>query len=139
MTSEQVARLSLVEQASLTSGAGTWTTTAVRGIVRTLRVSDGPHGLRHFTSQEGIESSEAVPATCYPPAVTMGSSWDPGLLHRLGAALAREASALGVDVVLGPGVNIKRSPLCGRNFDAILTPDITYTPLLNSLVLCGGA
>ncbi|MHC5263525.1 glycoside hydrolase family 3 C-terminal domain-containing protein [Streptomyces sp. UC4497] len=61
--------------------------------------------------------AEALPATCYPPAVTMGSSWDPALLHRVGAALAREASALGVDVVLGPGVNIKRSPLCGRNFE----------------------
>lgn len=59
----------------------------------------------------------SVPATCFPPAVALGSSWDAGLAHRVGAALAREASALGVDVVLGPGVNIKRSPLCGRNFE----------------------
>ncbi|MFF9778613.1 glycoside hydrolase family 3 C-terminal domain-containing protein [Streptomyces sp. NPDC013978] len=117
MTSEHLARLSLAEQTSLTSGAGEWTTTAVRDVVRTLHVSDGPHGLRHFDSEDGIQSSEAVPATCYPPAVTMGSSWDPTLLHRIGAAIAREASALGVDVVLAPGVNIKRSPLCGRNFE----------------------
>ncbi|MFI7131349.1 glycoside hydrolase family 3 C-terminal domain-containing protein [Nonomuraea sp. NPDC050153] len=114
MTSEQ---LSLTEQASLTSGASPWTTTAVRDVVRTLHVSDGPHGLRHSKEEENIAFPDAVPATCYPPAVTMGSSWDPGLLHRIGAAVAREASALGVDVVLGPGLNIKRSPLCGRNFE----------------------
>ncbi|MFJ9085511.1 glycoside hydrolase family 3 C-terminal domain-containing protein [Streptomyces sp. NPDC102384] len=120
MTSDQLAQpdrlgLSLTEQASLTSGGTAWSTAAVRDVVRTLHVSDGPHGLRR--TQGGTVFSPSVPATCYPPAVTMGSSWDPGLLHRIGAAVAREACALGVDVVLGPGVNIKRNPLCGRNFE----------------------
>ncbi|GGR52073.1 hypothetical protein GCM10010251_81460 [Streptomyces aurantiogriseus] len=57
------------------------------------------------------------PATCFPPAVALASSWDPELIGRVGEALGREARALGVDVLLGPGVNIKRSPLCGRNFE----------------------
>ncbi|NJP90909.1 beta-glucosidase [Nonomuraea sp. FMUSA5-5] len=107
--------LSLAEQASLTSGGTAWTTKAVRDVVRELRLSDGPHGLRR--PQDGSLLSPSVPATCFPPAVTSGSTWDPALVRRIGAALAREASALGVDVILGPGINIKRSPLCGRNFE----------------------
>uniref|UniRef100_UPI003F496740 glycoside hydrolase family 3 C-terminal domain-containing protein n=1 Tax=Nonomuraea bangladeshensis TaxID=404385 RepID=UPI003F496740 len=115
MTSDRLAKLSLSEQASLTSGGTAWTTKAVGDVVRALRLSDGPHGLRR--PQDGSLLSASVPATCFPPAVTSGSTWDPSLIRRVGAALAREASALGVDVVLGPGVNIKRSPLCGRNFE----------------------
>ncbi|MEU3480931.1 glycoside hydrolase family 3 C-terminal domain-containing protein [Streptomyces sp. NPDC033754] len=112
-------RLTLEEQASLTSGSTTWNTTPVRDVVRALTLSDGPHGIRRQRDVAGdplgIQGSR--PATCFPPAVTLGSSWDPALASRVGAAIAREASALGVDVVLGPGVNIKRSPLCGRNFE----------------------
>ncbi|MET8992293.1 glycoside hydrolase family 3 C-terminal domain-containing protein [Nonomuraea wenchangensis] len=115
MTSDRLAKLSLSERASLTSGGTAWTTKAVGDVVRALRLSDGPHGLRR--PQDGSLLSAGVPATCFPPAVTSGSTWDPALVHRIGAALAREATALGVDVVLGPGVNIKRSPLCGRNFE----------------------
>ncbi|GAA1393906.1 glycoside hydrolase family 3 C-terminal domain-containing protein [Kitasatospora putterlickiae] len=119
MTSDRVSDLSLAEQASLTSGATSWTTTPVPGTVRALTLSDGPHGIRR-PAEDGPGVSflgTSLPATCYPPAVTLGSSWDTGLAHRVGAALAREASAFGVDVVLGPGVNIKRSPLCGRDFE----------------------
>ncbi|MEV0012678.1 glycoside hydrolase family 3 C-terminal domain-containing protein [Streptomyces sp. NPDC047973] len=116
MTSEQLANLSIAEQASLTSGGTAWSTASVRDIVRSLNVSDGPHGLRR-TVEDGSVFQPSVPATCYPPAVTMGSTWDPDLVRRIGAAVAREACALNVDVVLGPGVNIKRSPLCGRNFE----------------------
>ncbi|MEU9954088.1 glycoside hydrolase family 3 N-terminal domain-containing protein, partial [Streptomyces sp. NPDC047939] len=116
MTFEQLANLDLTEQASLTSGGTAWSTASVRDVVRALHVADGPHGLRR-TAEGGSVFAPSAPATCYPPAVTMGSSWDPGLLRRVGAAVAREACALRVDVVLGPGVNIKRSPLCGRNFE----------------------
>ncbi|MFE2175714.1 glycoside hydrolase family 3 C-terminal domain-containing protein [Kitasatospora sp. NPDC059462] len=119
MTTDRVSGLSLAEQASLTSGATSWTTTPVRDAVRALTLSDGPHGIRR-PAEDGPGISflgSSLPATCYPPAVTLGSSWDTDLAHRVGAALAREASAFGVDVVLGPGVNIKRSPLCGRNFE----------------------
>lgn len=111
--------LTLTEQASLTSGSTQWTTEPVKDAVRALTLSDGPHGIRRPAdgAGEAVMTRDSLPATCFPPAVTLGSSWDPELAHRVGAALAREASALGVDVVLGPGVNIKRSPLCGRNFE----------------------
>ncbi len=113
------AALSLAEQASLTSGSTNWTTTAVRDAVRPLVLSDGPHGIRRQPQGESGPSlmTGSLPATCFPPAVTLGSTWDRELAERVGAALAREASALEVDVVLGPGVNIKRNPLCGRNFE----------------------
>ncbi len=75
-------------------------------------MSDGPHGLR---AQFGIGGS--LPATCFPTACALGSSWDPELVRRVGQALGVEARAQGVGVVLGPGINIKRSPLCGRNFE----------------------
>ncbi|GAA0855721.1 glycoside hydrolase family 3 C-terminal domain-containing protein [Streptosporangium amethystogenes subsp. fukuiense] len=113
--SDRVTDLTLAEQASLTSGGTAWTTTAVRDVVRSLHLSDGPHGLRRAQDESLLSAS--VPATCFPPAVTSGSTWDPALVRRMGTALAREASALGVDVILGPGINIKRSPLCGRNFE----------------------
>ncbi|MFI0352656.1 glycoside hydrolase family 3 C-terminal domain-containing protein [Actinomadura sp. 9N407] len=111
--------LSLEDRASLTSGSGTWRTTAVPGTVRSLTLADGPHGIRRQVKGSGdaLGLTNSVPATCFPPAVALGSSWDAGLARRVGEALAREASALGADVVLGPGVNIKRSPLCGRNFE----------------------
>ncbi|RSS56752.1 glycoside hydrolase family 3 C-terminal domain-containing protein [Streptomyces sp. WAC01280] len=119
MNASAAAGLSLAEQASLTSGSTRWTTQPVRDEVRALTLSDGPHGIRRPDGDAGeaVMTRDSLPATCFPPAVTLGSSWDPELAHRVGAALAREASAYGVDVVLGPGVNIKRSPLCGRNFE----------------------
>ncbi|MCA1221498.1 glycoside hydrolase family 3 C-terminal domain-containing protein [Streptomyces sp. 8L] len=112
--------LTLAEKASLTSGADNWTTSAVeRAGILPVRLSDGPHGLRFQGGDQsdvlGLDGATA--ATCFPPAAALGCSWDPGLMERVGAALAAEAAALGVDVVLGPGVNIKRSPLCGRNFE----------------------
>lgn len=111
--------LTLAEKASLTSGSSTWQTTAIGGRVRALTLTDGPHGIRRQdpASGDALGLNNSLPATCFPPAVTLGSSWDPELARRVGAALAGEAAALGADVVLGPGVNIKRSPLCGRNFE----------------------
>ena len=81
-------------------------------------MSDGPHGLRKQKMEGdhlGIGQSE--PATCFPPAATSANSWDPELLYAMGQAIGEEARDQGVAVVLGPGVNIKRSPLCGRNFE----------------------
>ncbi|MYU16954.1 beta-glucosidase [Streptomyces sp. SID8361] len=115
LTDDRLSSLTLAEQASLTSGGTAWSTTTVRDVVREMVLTDGPHGLRR--PQEGDLFASSAPATCFPPAVTTGASWDPSLLRRIGAAIGREASALGVDVVLGPGVNIKRNPLCGRNFE----------------------
>ncbi|MGW6753366.1 glycoside hydrolase family 3 C-terminal domain-containing protein [Streptomyces sp. NPDC055006] len=111
--------LSLAQKASLTSGAGDFVTQAA-GDVPAVSLSDGPHGLR-LPKEQGdggqVDLHSAAPATCFPPAVALGSSWDPQLAGRVAAAIAAEARAHGVHVVLGPGINIKRSPLCGRNFE----------------------
>nr|WP_246336377.1 glycoside hydrolase family 3 C-terminal domain-containing protein [Flexivirga oryzae] len=79
-------------------------------------MSDGPHGVRHATGDE-LGLNDASPATCFPPAVAVGCSWDPEVARRIGESVAREARSLGIDIVLGPGINIKRTPLCGRNFE----------------------
>ncbi len=111
--------LTLEEKASLTSGADFWNTQAIPAKhVPAVMVTDGPHGLRK--QREGADHlgiGNSVPATCFPPAASLGSSWDPDLVRRVGEALGRETRAHDVAVLLGPGVNIKRSPLCGRNFE----------------------
>jgi beta-glucosidase len=81
-------------------------------------LTDGPHGVRkQRASADHLGIGDSVPATCFPPAVALGSTWDTALVRRVGEALGREAAALEVDVLLGPGMNIKRSPLGGRNFE----------------------
>lgn len=129
--SERVASLSLEEKASLTSGADFWSTKAVPGAgVPSMLLTDGPHGVRRQAGgNDHVGLNESVPATCFPPAVGLGSTWDPELLERVGQALGQEARAGGVSVLLGPGINIKRSPLGGRNFeylseDPILTGEL---------------
>jgi len=114
-----LASLSLEEKASLLSGANFWTTEPLPAAgLPAVVLSDGPHGVRRQAADfDAVGFFEGLPATCFPPAVAVGSSWDPELAGRIGTAIAREAHALGVHVVLGPGVNIKRSPLCGRNFE----------------------
>ncbi|MFC3961042.1 glycoside hydrolase family 3 C-terminal domain-containing protein [Nocardia jiangsuensis] len=112
-----ISDLSLAERAALGSGADFWSTKAI-GPVGSLVLTDGPHGVRRQTGATdhlGLAGSE--PATCFPPAVALAQSWDPALVRRVGVALGREARALGVDVLLGPGVNIKRDPRGGRNFE----------------------
>ena len=95
-----------------------WTTAAAPTAgLRSLILADGPHGLRRPRSDAAAGIGDALPATCFPAECLTACSWDPELLARLGAATAREAAAAGVDVVLGPGLNIKRTPLCGRNFE----------------------
>lgn len=110
-----ISRLTLEQKARLTAGADFWHTLAVpeEGIPA-VSVADGPHGLRVVGS---IGIRDSAPATCFPPAVALGSSWNAALARRVGEAIAVEAKSLDVNVVLGPGVNIKRSPLCGRNFE----------------------
>ncbi|MGH1523789.1 glycoside hydrolase family 3 C-terminal domain-containing protein [Leifsonia sp. L25] len=111
--------LSLEEKASLVSGFAFWNTTAVESAgIPAVVLSDGPHGVRR---QEGRDDhlgiNAARPSTAFPTASASASSWDRDLLSTMGVALGAEARTLGVDVLLGPGVNIKRSPLCGRNFE----------------------
>ncbi|KHO21511.1 glycoside hydrolase family 3 C-terminal domain-containing protein [Mycolicibacterium setense] len=117
-SADPTAGLDLAEQAALGSGASFWTTKAV-GPVPEIVLTDGPHGVRRqsgsATDHLGLSGSE--PATCFPPAVGLSQTWDPALVERVGRALGDESRALGVHVLLGPGVNIKRDPRCGRNFE----------------------
>ena len=114
-----VSDLTLAEKASLTSGANFWHTKAIDRVgISSMMLTDGPHGLRkQRASGDHLGLGDSVRATCFPPAVGLGSSWDVELLERVGEALGAEAAIEGVGVLLGPGVNIKRSPLCGRNFE----------------------
>lgn len=110
--------LTLEEKASLLSGFDDWRTEPIDrpGLahpVPSIEVGDGPHGLRKETDIDMVW----IPATSFPTASALAASWDRDLVRRVAAAIGDEARALGVDVVLGPGVNIKRSPLCGRNFE----------------------
>ncbi|MGK5683857.1 glycoside hydrolase family 3 C-terminal domain-containing protein [Actinoplanes sp. URMC 104] len=111
--------LTLPEKAALTSGSSFWYTTPVQrlGIPRVM-VSDGPHGLRAQPGEgDHVGLGGSVPATCFPTASAIASAWNPDLLRRIGQALAQEARAINLSVILGPGINMKRSPLCGRNFE----------------------
>ena len=111
------ADLPLEDRARLLTGADFWTTAAAPG-VPSIVLTDGPHGVRRQVgASDHLGLNAAAPATCFPPAAAVGSSWNPDLARRIGRAVAAEARALGVAVVLGPGVNIKRHPLCGRNFE----------------------
>lgn len=111
--------MTLEEKASLCSGAGFWSTQPIERLgIDAIWVSDGPHGLRkQVTAIDHLGLNDSVPATCFPPATGLASTWDRQLVRRVGEALGTEARAHGVSVILGPGVNIKRSPLCGRNFE----------------------
>ena len=114
-----IGRLTLEQKASLVSGADFWHTQGVPDAgIGSVMVTDGPHGLRKQGEQsDAVGLGGSNPATCFPPAVALASSWDPDAVRRVGAAIADEARAEQVAVVLGPGINIKRSPLCGRNFE----------------------
>lgn len=110
--------LTEAELASLTSGASTWDTQALPGRLPAIVLSDGPHGLRRqVQGGDNLGIGDSEPATCFPPATGLASTWDRDLVREVGAALGREARDLGVSVLLGPGVNIRRSPLGGRNFE----------------------
>ncbi|MBV2155053.1 glycoside hydrolase family 3 C-terminal domain-containing protein [Kitasatospora sp. SUK 42] len=135
---DQVRDLTLAEKASLTSGASFWRTKAVeRHGIPSIMLTDGPHGLRK--QREGgdhLGLGGSVPATCFPPAVGLGSSWDVDLARRVGEALGTEASIEDVAVLLGPGINIKRSPLCGRNFE-YLSEDPVVSGVLGAALVKG--
>lgn len=110
-------QMTLEEKAALCTGASHWTTTPVERLgIPEMIVSDGPHGVRRVPDVHAV-AQKSLPATCFPTASCLASTWDVDLLRQLGNALAEECIALNVDVLLGPGVNMKRSPLGGRNFE----------------------
>jgi beta-glucosidase len=112
-----ISQMTLEEKAALCTGASPWTTTPVERLgIPELIVSDGPHGVRRVPDVHSL-TLHSLPATCFPTASCLASTWDVDLLNRMGEALAEECIALNVDVLLGPGANMKRSPLGGRNFE----------------------
>src|SRR5919108_2939494 len=117
--SSLLAELTLAEKASLCLGSDFWHTAPVPRLgIPAITLSDGPHGLRRQPDEgDHVGISGSLPATCFPTASALASSFDPDLVRRVGEAIAEEARAQDVQVVLGPGINIKRSPLCGRNFE----------------------
>ncbi len=114
-----IQKMILEEKCYLFSGKDFWQTRSVERLgVPNMTLSDGPHGVRKQAGagdQLGLNPS--LPATCFPTAATAANSWDPALGEEIGAYLGEEAASQGVGVLLGPGLNIKRSPLCGRNFE----------------------
>ncbi|MGN1042977.1 MAG: glycoside hydrolase family 3 C-terminal domain-containing protein [Christensenellales bacterium] len=113
--------LTLEEKCALCSGIDFWHTTPIKDKgIESVTVSDGPHGLRKEKKSEADVANvmqESEKATCFPTAVTVASSWNVETVKKMAEAIAEEAIDQGVDVVLGPGINIKRNPLCGRNFE----------------------
>lgn len=112
-------QMTLEEKASLCSGSNGWESKGVERLqVPSVRVSDGPHGLRkQVEGTDNLGMMESIRAVCFPAGCALASSFDKNLLKEVGVALGKECQAEDVDILLGPGINIKRSPLCGRNFE----------------------
>lgn len=112
-------KMTLEEKAAFLSGKGEWETRDFKEYdLKSIFCADGPHGLRKQAGAgDHLGLNESLQSTCFPTAATVANSWDESLGEQIGYALGEEASALHVDVLLGPGLNIKRSPLCGRNFE----------------------
>ncbi|MFE6820941.1 glycoside hydrolase family 3 C-terminal domain-containing protein [Streptomyces sp. NPDC057690] len=133
-----LADLTPTEKASLLSGHGGWETAVVERLgIPAVLLTDGPHGVRRIRPEaKGFSFEASLPATCFPTAAALGSSWDEELIFRVGEALGDESRASGVGVLLGPGMNIKRSPLCGRNFE-YLSEDPALTGRLAAALVRG--
>ena len=114
-----IREMTLREKVTLCTGKDFWNMNGVERLgLPEICLTDGPHGLRKKDeTKTGSSLDNSVPTTCFPTAVTTACSWDPDLLYKMGEALAEECLQEKVSVILGPGVNMKRSPLCGRNFE----------------------
>lgn len=114
-----VEKMTLEEKAAILSGKNIWQTREMKHLgIPSIALSDGPHGIRKQAGTgDHLGLNASLPATCFPPAATIANSWDEELGEELGKALGEEAFVQGVHILLGPGLNIKRSPLCGRNFE----------------------
>ncbi len=115
-----ISEMTLEEKAGFCSGIDDWHTMPIERLgIPSIMMTDGPHGVRKEMEnvEKGLLSTPSYPSTCFPTACAVACSWDTALMQRLGEALGDECAASGVSILLGPGVNIKRSPLCGRNFE----------------------
>jgi beta-glucosidase len=116
---EIILQMTLEEKVSLCSGLDFWNTKGIERLgIPSIMVTDGPHGLRkQADGADHLGINNSVPATCFPSAVGLASTWNKELINKVGVALGEECQAEEVSILLGPGANIKRSPLCGRNFE----------------------
>ncbi|RXI96384.1 glycosyl hydrolase [Anaerobacillus alkaliphilus] len=114
-----IRQMTIEEKASLMSGGNFWNTQAIERLgIPSIMLTDGPHGLRKQGGKaDHIGMNQSIPATCFPPAATLANSWDLELVEDVGRSIGKEAATEKVSVLLGPGLNIKRNPLCGRNFE----------------------
>ncbi|WP_432661863.1 glycoside hydrolase family 3 C-terminal domain-containing protein [Wukongibacter baidiensis] len=119
---EVVNQMTIKEKAAICIGGSAWCTALIRRLgIPEIVMTDGPHGVRRVENvnetQNVASLTKSIPATCFPTASALASSWDTQLIEEVGEAIAKECIAQGVDIVLGPGNNMKRTPLCGRNFE----------------------
>lgn len=117
MITDIVKKMTLEEKASLCSGKDFWTTKEISRLqIPAIWMTDGPHGLRKSETSEGF-GEKIIPATCFPAGSSLANSWDTELIEEMGKAIGNECQSNHVQIILGPGINMKRSPLCGRNFE----------------------
>lgn len=116
---ELLKKLTLRQKADLLTGKDFWSTQGYEELgIPSIFFSDGPHGLRkQAAASDHLGLNASVPATCFPTAVSMASSWNTELAEKMGEALGEEAASQDVNMLLGPGLCIKRNPRCGRNFE----------------------
>lgn len=133
---ELIQEMTLEEKAGLCSGKNFWNTKAIERLgIPSIMLTDGPHGLRKQEEGDdhlGLNKSKA--STCFPSAAGAACSWDRELLGKMGTAIGNEAQAENVSIVLGPGANIKRSPLCGRNFEYLSEDPFISSQLASSFI-----
>ncbi len=132
---DMISKLTLEQKADLCSGLNAWNTYPIQeyGIPEIL-MTDGPYGLRKQYDKSTAMLETSVPATCFPASATSACSWDRQLLRKLGAALGSEARKEEISLVLGPGINIKRSPLCGRNFEYLSEDPMLSGDLASAMI-----
>ena len=114
-----IKKMTLEEKASLMSGKDFWQSQDIERLgINNMFLADGPHGIRkQMAAADHLGLNPSEPATCFPTAATVSNSWNEKLAEKIGEYLGEEAVAQKVNVLLGPGVNMKRNPLCGRNFE----------------------
>jgi len=136
MIKELIAQMTLEEKASLCSGDGFWHTKAIERLgIPSSMVSDGPHGLRkQDLAGDHLGINESIKAVCFPTGCATAASFNRELVTTMGEALGNACQAEGVSVVLGPAVNIKRSPLCGRNFEYLSEDPYVASEMAGSLI-----
>ena len=133
---ELVSQMTLEEKASLTSGADFWHTESIERLgIKKSMVSDGPHGLRkQEVKGDHLGLNDSIEAVCFPAGCALAASFNKDLVTKMGEALGNECQAEGVSVILGPAVNIKRSPLCGRNFEYYSEDPLVASEIASAMI-----